>query len=137
MKMNTLSAIINGSRILRNERKQLRKLPPHPQTIWTKNVNLYYVKSANGAWVVNHIELPSPYNGYDYKTDHIWKEFGWWQNQWKEFIFDRPSVYNGGEPLPTPYRGPSNIGNPLATTFNITEFRIQWWRDYYASQGII
>lgn len=139
--MNTFTALIKGSQIIRNERreerKKLREQGPTPEMVWAKYVDLYYSMSASGMWIVNQIQLPSPHDGFNANNDHVWKKNGWWQNQWKNYVLDRPSVYNGEVPLPPPYRGPSNVGNPPIGTFNGFPKSVENWRNYYKSQEAI
>jgi hypothetical protein len=74
-----------------------------PQNVYEEYVNRYYTSQTDKQFDIHEILLPSPYMYQNRKSQLIWSQPGFWQDQWRLYLNSQPSVYNGKIPLPRPY----------------------------------
>ena len=87
------------------------------EDLYASNVDAYYhTRNFDSKFMFTEIELPTPYYrgqgiiGHPYmknNPEEMWNRNGWWQNQWKNYLNNKPSIYTNDVPLPPPYRGPN------------------------------
>lgn len=103
---------------------------PSPNVVYRANVRRYYNNSNSGSFIETSIYLPSPFGVEWYRYKRVWLKDGYWQREWNAWCLGEPSIYSGDKRLPSPYAGPSNIGNPPVARFMGKPNMRKWWGDH-------
>jgi hypothetical protein len=82
----------------------MHKVSPHQR--YGEAIAKYYTTMITGRFLNSReIHLPSPWQPEYRNKPNIWRQSGWWQDQWRLYIVGAPSVYSGKVALPRPYDG--------------------------------
>lgn len=82
----------------------MHKVPPYQR--YGEAIEKYYMTIITGQFLnSDEIPLPSPWQPEYRKRPDIWRQSGWWQDQWRLYVVGAPSVYSGEIALPRPYNG--------------------------------
>jgi hypothetical protein len=110
---------------------------PDPFKVYEKYVHEYYYMSGYiGQWVLPSIQVPTPFDSYYHSYKEIWTKPGFWQDEWRAFCLNKPSVYTGDKPLPHPYRGASEGSIQPSVNYKARPQDIEMWRNFLSNNTL-